>query len=213
MKGKIVVISAVILILNTTLFAQNQNDVFNNNTPISWLGLDFSEALLIGDTEKFKDDQTIKDFITSLNALMISEADKYNIAEVFQKTKVENAVEVTDEQNRSIKVESLRSSSLKSSHLSPEAIQKIVSQYNFKGKDGIGLMFNIDSFNKFTEQGSLWITFVNMRTKKVIMTELLLDKPRGFGIRNYWAGCIYAILKQVKKVEFESWKEKYYRAD
>ncbi|MFT4679987.1 MAG: hypothetical protein ACI9HG_002106, partial [Flavobacteriales bacterium] len=31
-------------------------------------------------------------------------------------------------------------------------------------------------------------------------------KPMGFGLRNYWAGSIYSVIKQIKSSEYMSWK-------
>jgi hypothetical protein len=34
-------------------------------------------------------------------------------------------------------------------------------------------------------------------------------QPGGFGLRNYWAGAIYVMMKQVGRREFYEWKKKY----
>ena len=73
-------------------------------------------------------------------------------------------------------------------------VQKIISDYK-SDKDGYGLVFVVESFNKTAVQGAIWVTYFDIKSKKVVFTTKLTSKPMGFGLRNFWAGSVYGIMK------------------
>ena len=209
MNRKTIVFIASIVLASSS-FAQNKSDIFDPNTKITWLGLDFSGAKFIGDRERLGSESDLHHLLDALNDLMVKEADKYNVAAALKRTSVENAIEITTEHNAGLDVLAMISLEGKDHvHLNPAAVEEIVSSYDFKGKSGIGMMMNVESFNKLIEEGSFWVTFVNMGTKEVIMTERLTAPPSGFGMRNFWAGSVNGVLAKIKKKEFENWKRKH----
>lgn len=198
------------VVLSGPASAQTKGELFNPNTEVTWLGLDFSGAKFIGDRERLGSESDIHHLLDALNELMVKEADKYNVAAALQKKKVEYATDVTTEHNAGLDVLSMISAEGKDHvHLKPGDVEEIVSGYDFKGKSGIGLMFNVESFNKLIEEGSFWITFVNMGTKEVLFTERLTAPPSGFGMRNFWAGSVNGVLTKIKKKEFDNWRKKH----
>jgi hypothetical protein len=194
----------------TPVIAQTKSDVFNPDTEVTWLGLDFSGAKLIGDRERLGSESDIRHLLDALNDLMIKEADKYNVAAAIKKKSVQNAIEVVHEHNAELDVLAMISSDGKDHiHLKASDIEEIIVSYDFKGKSGIGLIFNVESFNKLIEEGSFWVTFVNMGSKEVLFTERLTAPPTGFGMRNFWAGSVNGVLAKIKKKEFENWRKKH----
>jgi hypothetical protein len=192
------------------VFAQTKSDVFNPDTEITWLGLDFTGAKFIGDRERLGSTSDIRHLLDALNELMVKEADKYNVAAALKRKQVQNAIEVTMEHNAELDILSLISAEGNDHvHLSPDLVEQIISDYDFKGKSGIGLLFNVESLNKLIEEGSFWVTFVNMGTKEVLFTERLTAPPSGFGMRNFWAGSVNGVLAKIKKKEFENWRKKH----
>ena len=148
--------------------------------------------------------------MTSWNNLMLTESDKYNIAKMIDKNNVTFLLEVTKEHNQKLDLQGLFSeNSGDHFHLKPENISTIVKSYNYHGAKGIGLMFNIESFNKLNSEALIWVTFVNMNTGEVMITERMFAPPKGFGLRNYWAGAVYAVMDQVKSRHFSVWRYKY----
>jgi|SoiMethySBSTD1v2_1073268.scaffolds.fasta_scaffold156775_3 hypothetical protein len=209
MKLKPIVFMLSIL-LTLPVFSQDKADVFNPSIEITWLGLDFSGAKFIGDRERLGSESDIRHLIDAINELMITEADKYNVAAAIQRKTVDNEIEVTNEHNAELDVLAMISTDGKDHiHLNRSQVEEIISSYDFKGKSGIGLMFNVESFNKLLEEGSFWITFVTMGSKEVLFTERLTAPPAGFGMRNFWAGSVNGILAKIKKKEFENWRKKH----
>jgi len=198
------------ILLTLPVFSQDKADVFNPSIEITWLGLDFSGAKFIGDRERLGSESDIRHLIDAINELMITEADKYNVAAAIQRKTVDNEIEVTNEHNAELDVLAMISTDGKDHiHLNRSQVEEIISSYDFKGKSGIGLMFNVESFNKLLEEGSFWITFVTMGSKEVLFTERLTAPPAGFGMRNFWAGSVNGILAKIKKKEFENWRKKH----
>lgn len=197
-------------VLAIPALAQTRSDVFDPNSEVTWLGLDFTGAKFIGDRERLGSESDLHHLLDALNELMVKEADKYNVAAALKKKKVEYATEVTTEHNAGLDVLAMISADGKDHvHLSPEGVHEIILGYDFKGKSGIGLIFNVESFNKLVEEGSFWVTFVNMGTREILFTERLTAPPSGFGMRNFWAGAVNGVLTKIKKKEFENWKKKY----
>ena len=87
-------------------------------------------------------------------------------------------------------------------------INNIVEDYNFSNiKQTIALVFIVERLDKAKEQAVFWVTLINSRTKEIILTERMIGKPGGFGFRNYWAGAVYDIIKQIKKKKYKQWKK------
>ena len=76
-------------------------------------------------------------------------------------------------------------------------------------KQGIGVSFIIENFNKGTQEATLFVVFFDIATKKVLVCEKMSGKAMGVGMRNYWAGAIKAILRQIDATEYKNWKSKY----
>jgi len=198
------------LLVTSTGFGQGRSDVFTSSAEVTWLGLDFSGAKFIGDRERLGSESDIRHLLDAINDLMVKEADKYNVAAAIQKKKVEYATDVVKEHNAELDVLSMISAEGKDHvHLSPSGVEEIIASYDFKGKTGIGMMFNVESLNKLIDEGSYWVTFVNMGNKEVLFTERVTAPPSGFGMRNFWAGSVNGVLAKIKKKEFENWRKKH----
>ena len=202
----------LVIVSSSTAFGQSKSDVFKEDVPVTWLGLDFTQTKLIGDREKFGSESDVRHLLDAWNDLIVKEPDKYDIAKAIDRKKVENAIDVTKEHNAELDVMSMFSDDVKDYiHVKVSDVEEIIGGYDFKGKNGIGLMFVVESFNKLNEEGSIWVTFISMDSKEVLFSERMTAPPKGFGMRNFWAGCIYTILTKMEKKEFEMWRKKHYR--
>jgi hypothetical protein len=192
--------------------AQTKSDVFDEKIPITWLGLDFTETKFLGDRERFGSESDVRHLLDAWNELILDESDKYNISRTVRRANVENEVQITNENNAQLDVLSMFSNEERDYlHLKTADIEELIFNYNFQGLTGIGLMFNVESFNKINQEGSVWITFINMGSREVLFTERMVAPPGGAGMRNYWAGCIREILIKIQKKEFEMWRKKHFR--
>ncbi len=70
-----------------------------------------------------------------------------------------------------------------------------MSEYNLE-YDGYGLVFIVESYSKTAVKGNIWVTFFHVPTKKVVFTKKMAGKASGFGVRNYWTGAVFDVMKQ-----------------
>ena len=209
---KIALALYLVMLASVLSVGQDMRDIFDSKSTITWLGLDFTGAKFIGDREKFGSESDTRTLLEAWNKLMIAEAEKYDVAAAINKVKVEKGIQVTIDNNAQLDLSQIFSEDSKDHiRLKGEHIAEIISSYDYQGKTGIGLMFNVETFNKTNVEGVVWITFINLDSKEIFFTERLTAPPGGFGVRNYWAGCIKSILEKMKKKEFEMWRKKYYR--
>jgi hypothetical protein len=91
-------------------------------------------------------------------------------------------------------------------------VAKIVSSYNFNGKKGVGLMFVTEAMSKSKKAVAVWVTLLDMQSKKVLMTERVegqVGKFGGFGFRNYWASAFKDVIDNIRKKGYDDWHSKY----
>ena len=87
-----------------------------------------------------------------------------------------------------------------SSHMESNQVQGIIDSYRVPDDmQGVGLVFIAESYSKPNVKGAYYVTFFDISTKKVLITERMLGKPSGFGLRNYWAGSYNNVLKVIGK--------------
>jgi len=191
--------------------AQSVNDIFDPKTTITWLGMDMTGAIFIGDREKFGSQSDIQNLIKSWNDVLEREKEKFNVQLMVHKTvPVDMKLDVTRNHNSDLDISNILSEKTGDHvHLRKNGVEQIAAAYNFDGATGVGLMFNIESFNKTNNEASLWVTFINMGTGEVIITERMTANPGGAGVRNYWLGAVRGIMEKVKKKEFTVWQKKY----
>ena len=171
---------------------------------ITWLGLDFSQAKFIGPASQFKDageitsDEFRDKYTVSWNQLFIAEPKKFDVAEMVHRPSVTYALEVTAKANGKIKKDFFGASPNDFKTLDEKKIDDLVSKYDFQGKTGSGVLFFVEGMSKGEAQAGAWVTLVDMKTKKVLLTTFKIGKAGGFGFRNYWAKSWANILKEAK---------------
>ena len=66
-----------------------------------------------------------------------------------------------------------------------------------------------ENFNKTTQMADVYVILFDIATKNILICEKVSGKAMGIGMKNYWAGAIKAILKQIDEFEYKNWKSKY----
>ena len=192
------------------LMAQTVKDVFNSSeTPIFYLGVDFTLAKLIDAPEMALD---VRDRnYPAINAQLVNEPKKYDLAAAFHKSNIDHDLSMVEKRNAKINAEEIKSSnSADYSRLMDGDITKLVKSWDFAGKKGVGLMFVVEGMSKQRKGASMWVTLVDMGSKKVLMTERVEGKTSiGFGFRNYWLNPIRDVINDIEKKYYNNWKSKY----
>jgi hypothetical protein len=89
--------------------------------------------------------------------------------------------------------------------MTSQTVADMVKKYRLKTKDGLGLVFIYERGSTLDKQGCLWPTWFDGKTKAVIKTERICEKPSGLGFRNLWLGPVLSVgedmIKALKKKE------------
>ncbi|MEO6718793.1 MAG: hypothetical protein ABIN67_00465 [Ferruginibacter sp.] len=193
-----------------TSSAQTAKDVFNSSeTPVFYLGVDFTLAKLIDAPEMALD---VRDrHYPAINYLIVNEPKKYDLAAAFHKSNIDHDLAMVDKRNAKINAEDIKSTnSADYNRLTEADITKLVKSWDFASKKGVGLMIVVEGMSKARKGASMWVTLVDMGSKKVLMTERMEGKTSiGFGFRNYWSNPIKDVIGDIEKKKYNDWKSKY----
>lgn len=207
---------AFVLLLGSSnrSFSQNLKDFFNNNsTPLTYLGIDYTKNKLINDPGGNASD--IKGRLySSMNDVVVNEMGKnYNIAGAFDRGGgISTDINAVTERNEKINASDIMSSNAADFNRLTEAdIAGCVKALALKGKEGIGLVFIMEGMKKEEKKsyGAVWVTLIDMKTKKVLMTERMEQEAAGFGFRNFWVSIIKKTIIEIDKKKYKNWKSKY----
>lgn len=196
---KKLIFSVLVVFAAINAGAQTKGDI-TGGAPITWLGLDFSNVKFIGSAAQFKDAGEISNYdlrekyFPAWNNLFIKEQEKFNVARAVERNSVDYAIEVTDVANHNSKGPYFVDEPDSYQLLTTEKIASQIGKYNFKGRRGLGLLFIVEGMSKSKEEASIWVTFVNMGDKKVLLTKRVTGACGGIGFRNYWAKSFYNVL-------------------
>jgi len=193
---KISRVLAVIALLAITFTskAQTANEVLSTDIPITWFGFDFSHAkgIMLGTTPY----EMKNNFIPAINQLFLQEPQKFDINKGFNKSKVTPDFSSVNKVNANINIDNFEVTTKEQvTPLTEVEIADMVKQYSISDKQGVGLVFIVESLDKVSVEATLHLTFFSMPDGKIILTEKVYGKPGGFGIRNYWANTLFSILK------------------
>jgi len=172
-------------------------DLFSGKAKVVFLGLDFTQAKYIGRIG-FTDPEAIKSqHIVSWNNLIEAEPKKFSLEKPLKLKDGQYTAKVTDmiKLNKSVNVEG---NIIDDEYtITEDMVKKSVAKYSLSEKDGIGVVYVIESLNKTAEKLYAWVTFIDLSSKKVLYTEKVEGKAGGFGFRNYWAGGVYKVNGEI----------------
>ncbi|MBL4624441.1 MAG: hypothetical protein JKY42_04810 [Flavobacteriales bacterium] len=159
-----------------------------------YYGVDFKNVRMIG-THSFNDSQYIVEHnFESINSQIVKEYTKFNWKQAFKKATLIIDLEMVEYPNRNVDPFTIVTDEIYT--ISIEQVQQIVSEYNPNQQEGIGYIIIMETLNKTNELGSMYFTFFDIKTKKVLLTEKKIGIASGFGTRNYWMKPIYEGLRQ-----------------
>lgn len=211
---KRILIICIMFMLTGVAFSQTAADVFKPGSyTFYWLGIDFSHVKTIGDFTQFGEAGSIDayqiktQYFPAWNNLILNEPEKYDIKGMFKLNELVNDIEMITKVNADADENAMSATS--APNYTIENIQSFVSSYKTEGKNGIGILFLAEALDKNAPLAWFHVIAINASTKEVLLWERVSAKPGGFGIRNYWAGAVYNIIKEAKKSYYKSWQSKY----
>ncbi len=204
------IVFLILFIVNISTNAQSLNDVLvNKNYTIDFVGIDFSNAKLVGTSHDFKNPKRIiTDYFSRWNAMFYIDADKYNLNKYFHKKKINLITETVEKINNNID-ESTLIVNTTPKRLNNTTIQLMIDKYEISSDNKISMVFIVNSFHKLRRQAIVDVVYFNNQTKKIIFKTTMIEEPGGFGLKNFWEGAFLNIFKKIKKTEYKKWKKQY----
>jgi hypothetical protein len=210
-KSHAALLMVVCCLFSNTSFSQSLKSVFTDSeSPLLYLGIDFTQARLLdgGNPQEIRDN-----YFISINQLIVNEPDKYNLKKAFRKSNIEHDFDAIAKNNAQVNVNDILSTKSGDFNRLKEAdIATIINALDLGDKQGTGLVFVMEAMKKASSksEASVWVTFVDIKNKKVLMTERMeCDVIRGIGFRNYWGSTIKTLIDTIDKKKFNEWKSKY----
>lgn len=172
----------------------------------TWYGVDFRLARFVG-SKGFNNPEAIqKNFIPKWNTIVLEEQDKYDIKSALRIKDYGYKIEWMMEMNNEVDVASVIQND--SYSITAEKVKEHIKAFHGAEGNGIGIVFVVESFNKYDEKGYFWVTFFDESTKEVILTEKIGGAPGGLSFGNYWCGSIHDVIKQIKSSKQKKWFRK-----
>ncbi|MCK7560105.1 hypothetical protein MKQ70_36380 [Chitinophaga sedimenti] len=204
--------AAASLVLSVNAKASGIKDLFNADKQLTYFGIDFTQARLIGDEAANQDDIIEKQF-PSLNDPVVNEPKKFKLADAFHRSRIDTDLEESHKKNSKINADKLKSSKSADFHrLTPADIDAVVKTYSFADYKGLGVLFVCEAFSKTEKAASYYVTVIDLATKKVLLTERMtgeVGRFGGFGFRNYWANPVKEIIDAIDKSKYKARRSKY----
>lgn len=208
-------LSYILLLMLTTVtsmhfsHAQTTVPLFDKTIPLIWLGIDFSQARYSGNTGG-ETAAMMVDYFPKINKLILDEPVRYDLKKTFHKESVTPRLEMVTQLNTLVDTSLLiTSKSVDYYRITKEKIALHVKSYDTGNLQGLGVIIIIEDLNKTWEKASMWVTYFDLETKTVLLTEKLLGVASGLGFRNHWAAPINEVMKQVQNQEYKRWRKKF----
>ncbi|MBX2972603.1 MAG: hypothetical protein KF797_05835 [Flavobacteriales bacterium] len=182
-------------------------DVLQKKAPLTWVGLDFSEARFTPRPEFAQLEQKGSIFLNNWNDLLDSEPAKFDIGTPLGLDYVANKTSFVVGANAGFDPAKAFSGPLVPP--TDDQVARMVARYPTKQETGAGVVFIVNSFNKTAEMADFTVVFFDMATHTVLHSERIQGKPSGFGLRNFWAGAVHHVLKQIKSPYAKAWRQRY----
>lgn len=187
--------------------AQTAKDVFDPEAKLTYLGIDFTKARIIGDAGANTDD-IVEHQYANINQKVVNEPKKYDLAGAFKREEVSTAIGPVNKRNNKIDPDKIKSDDSDDyQKLKPEDITALVKGFDFEGKTGLGLLFVMEGFNKTKKEISMYVTLVDMKAKKVLFTERMEGKlGMAFGYANVYLTGVKKVVDDIEKKKYKEWK-------
>jgi hypothetical protein len=187
-----------------------KNFLDSKDSSFTWLGVDFTQAKLIGDAAA-KTDVVVEHDLTSLNQAIVNEQKKYDVPGTLHKDKYNTSIGLVNKRNESLNKDGLKSDdSVDFERLKADDIVKVAKSYDFSGKHGIGVLLVMEAMSRTNKNAAMWLTIVDMDKKHVLLTERYVGKAQKFtiGFRNLWLSTIKDVLGNIED-DYDKLKTKY----
>ncbi len=186
---------------------QTREAIFKQETPLTWMGVDFSEARYYGDTATVSASE-MKYLFSKINYLIEAEPEKYNLRKFFKKSLVNLNLKIVRQRNDSIDESQIISKDASNLNILDSAkVIKMINGYETGNTKGLVVVFIMETMNKTKEEATMWVTFFDAAEKQVLLTTRLTGAASGIGFRNHWASSVFEVMKIIYSREYKKWQQ------
>lgn len=204
---KVILLLVGFLLTGFSVAAQaTMSDVFNKNTDLVFLGLDLTQAKFVGSIGFVDADAIKNNHIVSWNNLIVAEPKKFSLQEAFKYPSDKYFTNVDDMLKLNKSVDVAGNTTEESAGFDKATVEKSVTRYKLTPKEGVGVVYVVESLQHTAKVLTAWVTFVDLKNQKVLYTERFEGKAAGFGFRNFWAGGVANINKSVA-AKYKEWNK------
>lgn len=195
-------------------YSQTAADVFKASE-ITWFGVDYSHLKVRGPIVNigpsgFRDEKDIRDnYFGSWNSAIVSDPKKYNFWKAFRVGNVPNDLSIVNKRNSAMEAADMLTENGGEGVVNEALVKKTIGEYRSDRKSGIGCVFIMESLDKNAETGTLWVTFFDIGSRKVLFTERLVERAIGAGLKNHWISPISNAVAHILRSQYGVWKNKY----
>lgn len=164
-----------------TVNAQTKNNFY-------LYGVDFTHAKVYAALESLEE---FAQAFEGINMLLVTEPEKYDFSRMLNKR-----VDLEIEPMLDI-VSSCDYSDLKILDDDVEDLDcsAIVKSYVLEQTEGTGIVMIAKLLSKPEGQASYELVVFDIASREILSQKEVIGKAKGFGLRNYWAGSIYSVLR------------------
>jgi hypothetical protein len=179
-------------------------DVFTpEKNTFYWMGIDYSHVRVNCEMEPTE----IKNqYFEAWNQLVLDEAKKYNIKEMFKLKEMQDDINMITSVNLQASTNDMAAETAPNYSLSNVA--SFVGSYPSTGLSGIGIVFIAEYLGKKDKAGIYHVVAINLANNEVLLAERMQGEPGGMGFRNYWAGSVYNVILLFEK-DYKNLKARY----
>lgn len=194
----------IFLLSASFAWAQEKINIFETKT-MTFYGLDFTHAKFIG-TKKLPNPEDLvhKYYPQWYNMFMADESDveiggSYKKKEVFYDTMI---------YSRNAKIDTKTIITDQEYSLNRSDINEYLLSYAIPNKSGLGMVYLVEALNASEKHLSIWITFFDIKTGEVLLTEPIRAKGNGRKFKYWWKNAFLELFDDSSK-DYKAWKKIY----
>ncbi|MFT3932039.1 MAG: hypothetical protein QM726_00370 [Chitinophagaceae bacterium] len=203
--------SFALIMLAQTAFSQTLKEFFNSDeTTALYLGIDFTKTKIIDDANANEKDIVDRQY-AGINEGAAADGKKETLATAFHKKIVDHDLGPVNKRNEKIDPPQIKSTNTADFHrLKEDDIVSLVKGFDYQGKKGLGILFVMEAMSKTNKAAAIWVTFIDMSSKKMLYTERIEEKVgMGFGFKNYWVIPVKRLLGDIGDDKYKEWQKKF----
>jgi len=179
--------------------AQLPAAVTDPSIPVTWLGLDFEEALIIGDASLDMPSFT-GIYARRINDMIENEPKRYDLVKYLKKTRVYYETEMLNESNAIIFGNNFVPSAPDLQGFTMEEIAGLVADYSLASTEGVGVVLIVRAMNRSKRKLTANLTYIDMEDKSVLYTREFTVSAGGVEWAAYWANAVRRVLIEMQRV-------------